>query len=84
MPRSTSPSCNARSCTPNDFTDLDQIRDRLAAFEARYNAVAKPFNWSFTRNDLDDLLARLDAHESTPKTTHWPPDNPGRTHDRDH
>ena len=51
--------------TPNDFTDLDQIRDRLAAFEARYNAVAKPFSWKFTRDDLDDLLDRIDAHEKT-------------------
>ena len=49
--------------TPNDFTDLDQIRDRLAAFETRYNAVATPFNWRFTRTDLDDPLHRIDAHE---------------------
>ena len=26
---------------PNDFTDLAQIRDRLAAFEIRYNAIAR-------------------------------------------
>jgi hypothetical protein len=36
---------------PNDFTDLDRIRDRLAAFETRYNAAAKPFKWKFTRTD---------------------------------
>ena len=30
--------------TPNDFTGLDQIRDRLAAFETRYNAIARPFH----------------------------------------
>ena len=42
--------------TPNDFTGLAQIRDRLAAFETRYNAIAKPFNWKFTRTDLGDLL----------------------------
>lgn len=52
--------------TPNDFTALDQIRDRLAAFEDRYNAVAKPFNWKFTRTDLDDLLHRIDAHQTQP------------------
>ena len=46
--------------TPNDFTDLDQIRDRLAAFETRY---ARPFNWKFTRTDLNDLLNRIAAHE---------------------
>ncbi len=32
---------------PNDFTDLDQIRERLAAFETRYNTVAEPFDWTF-------------------------------------
>jgi transposase len=50
---------------PNDFTSLDQIRDRLAAFEIRYNAIARPFNWKFTRTDLDDLLHRIDAHDKT-------------------
>jgi len=50
--------------TPNDFTDLDQIRNRLAAFQTRYNAVAKPFSWKFTRSDLDALLDRIDAHQA--------------------
>ena len=48
---------------PNDFTDLDQIRTRLAEFEIRYNAVAGPFNWRFTRTNLNALLDRLAAHE---------------------
>ncbi|MFJ1732283.1 IS630 family transposase [Streptomyces sp. NPDC088254] len=47
---------------PNDFTNLDQIRDRLQAFEDRYNAAAQPLQWKFTTSDLDDLLARLDRH----------------------
>ncbi len=51
--------------TPNDFTGLDQIRDRLAAFEARYNAIARPFTWKFTRTDLRDLLRRIDLHDKT-------------------
>jgi len=49
--------------SPNDFTDLDQIREQLAAFEARYNAIATPFNWRFTRTDLNALLERIAAHE---------------------
>ena len=49
---------------PNDFTDLDQIRARLAEFEIRYNAVASPFNWRFTRTHLHALLDRLAAHET--------------------
>jgi len=54
-----------KALTPNDFTSLDQIRDRLATFQTRYNATARPFNWRFTRADLDDLLHRIDAHEKT-------------------
>jgi hypothetical protein len=48
--------------TPSDFTDLDQVTNRLRAFEDRYNATAQPFQWKFTASDLDDLLARLDRH----------------------
>jgi len=48
--------------TPNDFSDLDQIAERLADFETRYNAMAEPFDWRFGRDDLDKLLARIDAH----------------------
>ena len=48
--------------SPNDFTDLDQVEQRLKAFEQRYNATARPFQWKFTTTDLDDLLARLDRH----------------------
>jgi transposase len=54
--------------TPSDFTDLDQIRDRLAAFETRYNAIARPFTWKFTRADLNDLLRRINAHDNTQHT----------------
>jgi transposase len=51
--------------TPGDFAGLDQIRDRLAAFEDRYNQIARPFTWKFTRADLSDLLGRIDAHDKT-------------------
>jgi len=54
-----------KAFTPNDFTSLDQIRDRLAAFETRYNAIATPFSWKFTRADLNDLLLRIDSHDKT-------------------
>jgi len=52
-----------KALTPSDFTSLAQIRDRLAAFETRYNAIARPFTWKFTRADLHDLLHRIDAHD---------------------
>ena len=47
---------------PNDFTTLDEISERIGAFEARYNQRAVPFDWTFGRDDLDKLCHRLDAH----------------------
>jgi DDE superfamily endonuclease len=46
--------------TPNDFTDLDEVKRRLLGFQHRYEQSAVPFDWRFTRADLDDLLRRLD------------------------
>ena len=53
-----------KALTPNDFTSLDQIRERLAVFETRYNTIARPFSWKFTRADLDNLLRRVDARDN--------------------
>jgi transposase len=47
---------------PADFADLDALAQRLIGFQARYNNTAKPFDWTFTRTDLADLLRRIDAH----------------------
>jgi hypothetical protein len=44
--------------TPNDFADLDTLEQRLLAFGRRYEQIAEPFEWKFTRQDLDRLLAR--------------------------
>ncbi|MFI7133654.1 IS630 family transposase [Nonomuraea sp. NPDC050153] len=49
--------------SPNDFTSLDQVEDRLIAFERRYNETARPFRWKFTPADLEDLMARIERHE---------------------
>jgi transposase len=56
--------------TPNDFTDLDQVQDRLTAFEHRYNQTARPFKWKFTPADLEDLLARIERHIQKERTDH--------------
>jgi transposase len=53
---------------PADFADLDALAQRLTDFEPRYNATATPFDWKFSRADLDDLLHRLDAHRSAGAT----------------
>jgi hypothetical protein len=45
--------------TPNDFRSLAAIKDRLLQFQARYEATATPFQWTFRRRDLHRLLAKL-------------------------
>jgi hypothetical protein len=44
--------------TPNDFPDLDTLEQQLLAFGRRYEQIATPFEWKFTRADLNQLLAR--------------------------
>jgi len=45
--------------TPNDFESIVHLEDRLLAFQDRYQSVAQPFEWKFTRRDLNKLLQRL-------------------------
>ena len=49
---------------PNDFEDLAALEQRLLAFERYYEQIARPFQWTFTRHDLDELLAKLPATAS--------------------
>ena len=44
--------------TPNDFPDLDPLETHLLAFGRRYEQIAAPFQWKFTRHDLHRLLAK--------------------------
>jgi hypothetical protein len=48
---------------PNDFYDLADVENRLMAFQDLYSAAARPFNWKYTTNDLNALLARIAVHE---------------------
>jgi hypothetical protein len=50
---------------PNDLTDLAALEERLLGFRRHYEQVAQPFEWKFTRDDLDSLLERLDTPSRT-------------------
>jgi len=52
--------------TPNDFGSLAEAEAALLAFQACYQQIATPFEWKFTKSDLDLLLKRLAAHEPAP------------------
>jgi len=45
--------------TPNDFSSLAEVEQRLLNFQNHYESIAKPFQWKFTRRNLDDLIEKL-------------------------
>ena len=45
--------------TPNDFRSLDEVAQRLFDFERYFESIARPFEWKFTRADLNALLATM-------------------------
>lgn len=47
--------------TPNDFASLAEVEDRLLKFQIRYQKIAAPFEWKFTRTDLKNLMQKLSA-----------------------
>ena len=53
-----------KAISPNDFADLNQLSERIISFQDRYNRTATPFDWTYTRDDLNDLIRRLDFHET--------------------
>jgi hypothetical protein len=61
-----------KALTPNDFGSLEELGERLLAFGRRYREIARPFEWTFTRADLERVLERVDAQAAR--------DEPGRAH----
>jgi transposase len=49
-----------KAITPVDFADLDDLARRILAFQDHYNQTAEPFNWTYTRADLNRFIKRLD------------------------
>ncbi len=48
-----------KALTPNNFADLDTLERTLLEFGRRYEQIAAPFQWKFTRADLDRLTHQL-------------------------
>ncbi len=53
--------------TPVDFISLSEAEERLLGFQERYQEVAKPFDWKFTRDDLKQLCERLSLNQNSAK-----------------
>jgi hypothetical protein len=54
-----------KALTPNDFKSLEALRERIQGFQCYYEQIAKPFEWKFTRNDLNILLKKIKLSQPT-------------------
>ncbi len=50
-----------KALTPNDFTSLAEVEERLLRFQAHYESIGRPFQWKFSRDDLNALLKKFAA-----------------------
>ena len=48
-----------KALTPNDFATLPELARHLVDFAQHYRNVARPFEWTFTRADLDRFLDKI-------------------------
>jgi hypothetical protein len=52
-----------KALSPNSFDSLDELADRLLRFGEHYRQIARPFDWTFTRADLERVLAKITERE---------------------
>ena len=52
---------------PNNFHDLDTLEQTLLAFGRHYEQIAQPFQWKFTRKELQRVLDRLEQPTPQPQ-----------------
>lgn len=45
--------------TPNYFSSLHALKKNILGFQDYYEEIAKPFEWKFTRNDLNKLINKI-------------------------
>ena len=57
--RSTSRSSSGRCSRPTTLLAFEAVAERLEQFERYYEKIAQPFEWKFTRVDLNALIARM-------------------------
>jgi hypothetical protein len=55
-----------KALTPNDIGSLPELAQHLMDFAQHYRNVARPFEWTFTRADLDGVLAKITDRDHAP------------------
>jgi hypothetical protein len=52
-----------KALTPNDFATLPELARHLMDFGQHYRIIAQPFQWTFTRAKLDQVIEKITQHE---------------------
>jgi hypothetical protein len=50
-----------KALNPNDLPSLKALEERILGFQKYYEEIAKPFEWKFTRKDLNRLLCKVNS-----------------------
>ena len=48
---------------PNEHPNLEELKRRILSFQTYYEQVARPFEWKFTRADLNNTLVRTSQYQ---------------------
>ena len=49
--------------TPNNYENLDALEKQLIKFQSYYKTVAKPFEWKFTKDDLNNVIKNVSYYQ---------------------
>ena len=51
-----------KALMPNECSDLTTLQAQIMDFQQRYESIAKPFEWKFTRRDLQRVLTKVSSY----------------------
>lgn len=52
-----------KALTPNDLPNVEALAARVLSFGEQHRKIARPFEWTFTRHKLNELIDRIDKRE---------------------
>ncbi len=53
-----------KALTPNYFSSLNDLASTIMEFQRRYEQAAKPFEWKFTKKNLQKMMSKLKTESS--------------------
>jgi len=53
-----------KALTPNYFSSLNDLASTIMEFQRRYEHAAKPFEWKFTKENLQKMMSKLKIESS--------------------